>query len=119
MPTEKTQNQFVVAFGGEGVEAILDVTGQKEAVVIEKLSGRDPKNSTEKRIAPQVSAIIMSARINGQRNVEVWAITTRDIGYNEMWRLFDEDPQMIADLIRSHGVNLFGSGGNKDRKIII
>jgi hypothetical protein len=108
--------QWVVLFDNEGLDTLVPWSELVEETVMSKLSG-------EPRVGPNpqhiVSNTMMRARLNTQRNTEVWAYNTSDdIDVDTMREVWDSSPQYMADLVRSKGTNLFGKDHSKKPKIV-
>lgn len=107
-------NTFVISWDMFGVEAIVNVSDIEKNTMWAALKGED--TSRDPNVSQIVSLIMLRARLNGQRNYEVYAIDTEDnISEKDLRTMFEEEPQGSADLIRERGRVLFdGRASTKD-----
>lgn len=108
--------QWVVLFDNEGLDTLIPWSELVEETVMSRLSG-------EPRVGPNpqhvVSRTMMRARLNTQRNTEVWAYNTSDdIDVDTMRQVWDDSPQYMADLVREKGTNMFGKKSSRPPKIV-
>jgi hypothetical protein len=62
--------------------------------------------------------MIMRAKANHQRFPEVWAYdTAEDYDYEDMRSMWEGSPQVVADLVREKGTNLFKYA--KEKSVIV
>jgi hypothetical protein len=96
--------QWVVLFDTLGVDTLLPWDELKGDDMLDILSGKKPKN----RLNGRISMMIMRAQANMQRWPEVWAYDTADdIDEPDMREMWQTTPQVLADLVRQKGTNLF------------
>ncbi len=108
--------QWVVLFDNEGVDTLVPWGELVEDRVIATLSGEKPPSSPNHI----VSRMMLRARFNQHRNPEVWAYNTQeDIAYDDMRDLWEDNPQYMADLVRSKGEQFFGDKPGTKRKQVI
>ena len=110
--------QWVVLFDIEGVDTLVPWGELAQDRMMATLSGEDAgKVASPNHI---VSRMMLRARFNGQRHPEVWAYNTQeDIAYDEMRGLWEDNPQYMADLVRSKGEQLYGDKPGTKRKPVI
>jgi len=94
---------FVCSWDSAGFEAIIDFTDWYDNAVMNALQdkglGTPPVN---------ITALTMRARFNPHRNPEIWILTTtEDFSEQSLWEYATENPQALADLIRSKGKPLY------------
>jgi hypothetical protein len=108
-----TTNAFLFSWCENGIEAIVPITQyedfeEKHAFDILK-TGKVPKCPLDHI----VGSIIMRARANGQRAYEVYTIDCSEELTEEVWKeLWENSPQMCADIIREKGVKLYSTRRN-------
>lgn len=96
--------QWIVLFDSQGVDALLPWSDLKADDMLEILSGRPSKEKSFNRI----NMMIVRARANPQRFPEVWAYDTDfDVEVDGMRQLWEDNPQYMADLVRSKGTALY------------
>lgn len=100
--TSKSDNIFVAYWDCNGFECLVDVTSYERHKLLAEIKGETieaPVNLTH---------LVMRARFNPQRSPEIWLFTSEVDGAT-LKKVAEDTPQMLADLIRSHGKNLFKS----------
>ena len=93
-------NMFVAYWDCYGFECLIDVTSYERHKLLADIKGdsiRPPFNFNH---------MLMRARFNPQRSPEIWLFTS-EVDETTLQKVANEDPQMLVDLIRSHGKNLF------------
>jgi hypothetical protein len=96
--------QWIVLFDTLGVDTLIPWDDLKGDDMLAVLSGKKPRDHGGQR----VNMMIMRARVNHQRFPEVWAYdTAEDYDYEEMRSMWESSPQVVADLVREKGSNLF------------
>jgi len=101
--------KFLAYFDTEGFECLRDITKDEHEQTIAKLKGETAPD----RIG--LHQMILRARYNPQRFPEIWVFTS-SVGETTLQDLAQNEPQMLADLIRSHGVKVYG---DKQQKRVI
>jgi hypothetical protein len=74
------------------------------------LSNKNPKKkqSLNTMLGRIITPMMLRARVNHQRNYEIYTLrTTSDIDVHDLRQMFESDPQHAADLIRVRGNKLF------------
>lgn len=101
--------RYITLFDSEGFESIIDITcdvhHRAEAALCDE---EDP----QKEIAALINKMTLRARFNPQRSPEIWVFWS-DIDEKTLYKSACENPQMMADLIRSKGVKLYGDAKTK------
>ena len=106
--------QWVVLFDCLGVDTLLPWDDLKGEDMLTVLSGKKPKD----RVGQRVSLMVLRAQANHQRFPEVWAYdTAEDYEYEEMRKMWEASPQVVADSVRDRGTNLFKYA--KEKAIIV
>jgi hypothetical protein len=91
---------FIAYWDCNGFECVVDITSYERHKLLADIKG-------DIIVAPvNPFHLIMRARFNPQRSPEIW-IFTSEVEEATLKQLAEEQPQMLADLIRSHGKNLY------------
>lgn len=117
MANNKT-NCFLLSWDMHGLESVIDVTewerrsiqADKERIwgVLSNEDLHDPGNPVERNLNQIVTAILMRARVNSQRHYEVYTVQTDTaITADDMKQMFEDNPQVMADLVRERGKKLW------------
>jgi hypothetical protein len=108
--------QWVVLFDNEGVDTLVPWGELAQEQMLATLSGEKPPSSPNHI----VSRMMLRARFNQHRHPEVWGYNTEeDIAYDDMRDLWEDNPQYMADLVRSKGEQFFGDKPGTKRKQVI
>lgn len=103
MTEASEQNVFIIMWHSGGFEAIVDVNDLMQEQVFQVLAGEQ----VDDKISSVIHYMKLRARFNPQRNYEIYGLrSSPDIDKELIEKMFDESPQEIVDLIRSHGVKL-------------
>ena len=109
-------NVFVFSFSNEGFETIVNLSAHSRRDVQDKLMGN---GSGYGRVNEIIGMMKLRAEWNQHREMEVWLAkmdgSFTEEGLNE-WA--EEEPQIVANLVREHGVNVAGGDHSKKKKII-
>ena len=87
-----------------GFECIVDITSYERAKLLHVIKGEDSE------LKPPVSVyhLLLRAKANPQRFPEIWSFTaTEDITQEDLIEISKDDPQMLVDMIRDLGHNLY------------
>lgn len=95
--------RYLTLFDNLGFEGIIDITCD-DSHKVEAAIHNDPDPEIE--INKTAKYMVFRARANPQRTPEVW-IFWSNVEDKTLWKLSQESPQMLADLIRKTGVNIF------------
>jgi hypothetical protein len=110
---------FLVMWCNEGLECVVELDMAKLSDGAEMLAVlEDSENKYSKEINRLLFMLTLRAQANGQRNYEIYKLTTTGINKAQIERMFETNPQGIVDLIREKGVNIYGSKGHKTQIII-
>lgn len=98
-------NHYLVAWDMYGLEAVVD---------LRELEGEELMSLLADEKAGQISNtlryFIMRARANAQRNYEIHKITTSlEISADDLTKMFNDNPQGAADIIRDSGTLVYPS----------
>jgi hypothetical protein len=103
-----TKNAFIFAWHHGGIESIVPISRYEvhdRDNIVRILSDKEAITNPLSRI---ITSLLLRARFNSHRCYEIYAIDCdSDINEDSWWKLWEDDPQGIADLIRSRGHKLF------------
>ena len=103
-----TVNAFLFSWDQHGVEAIVPITQYDPQSVQAAVAVLKGETINSRALNDIVGSIIWRARYNSQRHYEVYAIDCTEDYTEAVWReLWEQEPQVCADLIRERGVKLF------------
>jgi hypothetical protein len=94
--TTSKDNIFVAYWDCNGFECIVDVTSYERKKLLAEIKGESIK------MPVSLTHLTMRARFNPQRSPEIWLFTS-EVNEATLQKVAEEDPQMLVDLIRSHG----------------
>lgn len=101
MDTES--NIWIAYFDTDGFEGIFNVTEDAQSAMLDKLSG----GSGESKIP--LNQMMLRARFNGHRHPEIWTFNaSAEIDEESLRMSADDNPQWLADWIRTHGTQIGG-----------
>lgn len=87
-----------------GLEYCEDITRREQAQMWAELKG----TKADLGKYPSLSALVLRARFNSQRHYEIWAVDVdHTITAEDMIDMFNQNPQGMADLVRSRGRQLY------------
>lgn len=96
--------KWVALFDCKGVDVLIPCDSMMTEEVMEWMSGKKFKSA----LGLHVGMAIVRARANPQRFPEVWVYDTKeDLTEEVMRKMWDETPQVLADLVRGMGKCLF------------
>ena len=106
-------NKFLISFDTDGFELILNITTfEKEQFLA------DIKNDgTTIGLVSTLSNLLMRARLNPQRNPEIW-IVEATVNEDQLRQISLKSPQELVDLIRKHGKNIYKTTTGRKQTII-
>lgn len=121
-------NTFIISWDMTGLEAVVDVTQDLAAgelrdqeVLFDILKEPEANHGNEpwRRINSIIQSMTLRARANTQRHYEIYGIqTVEDIDKSTLERLFEDDPQAAAELIRERGTKLYSDRIAKRTQVI-
>lgn len=114
-----TTNAYLFMWNCYGIESIVPITQYEDQskfdmwkILKEEPVGKNPLDDI-------VNQMLMRARFNAERSYEVYAMDCAEgITEEDLFAMWDNNPQYAADLTREKGVCLF-SNRNKTQKIKI
>jgi hypothetical protein len=115
-----TDNKFIIMWDENSLECIIPIDVNKinnyeNDLLIAKLADdSEPSNEYLNKLDQTLMILKMRAQVNNQRNYEIYLLTTEpSIDQKTLEYYFENNPQMIVDIIRNKGTNMFGSGRGK------
>jgi hypothetical protein len=114
-----TKNAYLFAWDQTGIESIIPITQYEEwdkkntwNVLTDQQTERNPLNSI-------IQSLILRARYNSHRHYEIYAIECAfDIGEEEWRKIWQENPQATADLIRERGQKIYSDREDRTSQVI-
>ena len=103
---------FLAYWCNEGLESLTDITkyaNWKHQQLVDTIAGKEKKPNPINQI---IFYMEMRARHNPQRYYELYSFST-EIDEEDIKTSFEEDPQMMADLIRKIGTKVFSHRNHK------
>ncbi len=96
---------FLFSWDMYGLEACIDITNEYEKKAMwNSLQGKVDGGE----LNHIVGAILMRARMNPQRHYEVYTVNiSASVTKDELVKMFEENPQGMADLIRERGNKVY------------
>lgn len=109
---EKIPHVFLFMWDMYGLEFCQDVTAVEKRNMIKAL-----KNEQLERPF-NLNALLMRARVNSQRNYEMYTMTVEQgITEEEVKKWFDSDPQQAVDQIRERGREIYRYNSHAEQVI--
>jgi len=98
-------NYYIICIGNEGLEIFLDISDypqEDERVMINKLKSQDGENIKPNKYHTTLNAIGMRLRLNGQRNIKSYLVTT-ELDNKTMEHVIHNDPARFAKVLSTCG----------------
>jgi hypothetical protein len=106
---------FLVSWDCNGLETCINVSDQEKKEIWNTLSN----NNESTGFFQTVNAVLLRARYNPQRHYEVYTVKVDEsINEEDMWRMFSDNPQGMADLIRERGNKIYSDRATQGAKIV-
>jgi hypothetical protein len=122
-------NTFIISWDMTGLEAVVDITQDlidgdrwEKEKLFDIIKNPDDVliNTYAKKVGSIIHMMKMRAMANTQRHYEIYYIHTQgSITKETLERLFEEDPQASADLIRDRGEKLYSDRIVKATQVIV
>ena len=100
------ERKFLAYWDCEGFECILDITTAERNMLMQTLKGEKVTNDIP------LNQMMLRARYNSQRSPEIWVFTST-VDHDSLCELSQNEPQMLADLIRERGTNVWRDSPSK------
>jgi hypothetical protein len=124
MPSSKKKkpNHFLAVWDMYGLESLHDVLHAKK-LLDEWEKGKMMAILKEELYPPQprtipLNVLLLRARVNTHRCYEIYEFTT-PFSFAEIKKMFEEDPQTIADSIREIGYKVYSDRLAVDKRVIV
>lgn len=88
--------KYLTMFDCEGFECLIDITSRERQHLLATIKNEDFKDDLN------LNLMMLRARYNPHRSPEIWVFTSL-VDDATIQQLREDDPQALADLIRSHG----------------
>ena len=119
---------FLLSWDCYGLESVISISeieehmaqAEKERAwkILADPNAQDPGPQGGAKLHNMVQGILLRARFNPQRNYEVYLATCPgDMTEADIKKLFNENPQGMADLIRERGTKLHSDRNTTERVI--
>ncbi len=109
-------NIFLLSWDCQGVEACINVTDYEKEVVWAKLKDKEPPA----QLGSVVRHLMLRARANPQRHYEIYTMAVEEgITEDEVFEMFENDPQGSADLVRERGNQIYSDRANLQQVKIV
>lgn len=100
-------NRFLVAFGTEGGESVINLSDMEDEFVIDKLTSDDGLSKSYDKFGSAMNMLALRFRANNQRHIETYLLDVDEaITEEDIWDMFEASPQYTIDMIRQKGVML-------------
>lgn len=130
MAKTKKHNLFLLSWDMTGLESIVDLTSLEKLYeeeekhrmwsILSDPEAKDPGNHSGSTLNQVVQHILLRARVNNQRHYEVYTIhTTSGVTEQDLWEMFNNNPQHAADLVRERGNCLYSDRVNTRTQVIV
>ncbi len=115
MEDVRSDNVFLISWDMNGLESLIDLTTFEKERMWSTLQNKEP----DSKINLTVNAILLRARMNPQRHYEVYTVRVDpSIDEEDMKRMFEENPQGMADLVRERGNKIYSDRASGPPKIV-
>ena len=121
-------NTYIVYWDMTGLEAVVDITEklarandfERESLFDRiKEPEKEPYNKNMREINNMIHTMMLRARANPQRHYEIYMLkTNEDITKEDLDRYFDDNAQVIVNLIRERGEKLYSDRIEKRVQVI-
>ena len=112
MTTDYESNIFILSWDMYGLEACINASELDREKTFAVLANKEHRGHD---IGQILEHLTLRARFNVQRHYEIYSIAvTPDITKETLIKEFEENPQGMADLIRSRGTQIYSDRAKKD-----
>jgi hypothetical protein len=113
-----TTNAFIFAWDQFGIESIVPISQYEHWDKHQLMEMLRDKPRQRNPLDLIVRNLVLRAQVNAQRHYEIYAIDCEKDMDEKFWRkIWAEDPQGVAELIRERGHKLFSA--RRTKQIII
>lgn len=104
---------YILSWDMHGLESCVNATELDQQRTLEILSD---KGTGYNKLGHMVSYLRLRAQANSQRHYEIYSITVDStISKEDLVEQFEQNPQAMADLVRSRGNKIYSNRMEKDR----
>jgi len=96
-----TDRIFIIMWDLTGLECVVDITEDEKTIVFETLQD---KFECSVKLNHMIAMMLVRARVNSHRNYEIYTLQTSNISKEDLEGLFEDEPQMIVNLIREKNI---------------
>ena len=109
---------FLVMWDMYGIESVVDLTVMEKEMIWNTLLESETK-SYSNEINQRVTRMMLRARLNPERNYEIYTIhVTPDVTKDKLTQMFLDSPQNAANLIRERGEKIYSNRTAKKQQIV-
>lgn len=101
MPSSNKTNKFLASWCNTGLECLYDLTKWEQDTMWSTLTEGTRPN------APKLNMLILRARVNSQRQYEIYIFETCGLTEADVLDTFEKSPQFMADFIRKNGSKIY------------
>ncbi len=101
---------YLISWDCTGLEACINISDIEKEQMWSALkeTAPNPNKGRSNTVNSLVNMIMLRARFNPQRNYEIYTVDTEDnVTEYDLRKMFENDPQASADLIRQRGHKLY------------
>lgn len=110
-----TTNAYLFMWNSYGIEAIVPITQYEDQSKFDMWKILEGEETGKNPLDDILSAMTLRARFNVERSYEIYAMDCAEgITEEDLFDLWDSNPQYAADLTRKRGVSIFTSGRKPD-----
>lgn len=115
-----TTNAYIFAWDQTGIESIIPISKYEHIDRDNTMRILADQPIVPNNLGQIVASLKLRARYNSQRHYEIYAIDCDfDIDEQEWRKIWEDDPQGTADLIRARGVKLYSDRADRSSQVII
>ncbi len=109
-------NIFIISWDQLGVECVFNASEADRQITFEILQNTYDSNRPKQNSATLLHWLRLRAQFNSQRFYEIYAIEVEEgIEQQDIKRMFEQDPQGSADLVRNRGTCLYNNRQDKTK----
>lgn len=115
-------NYYLVSWCNTGFESVIDITKYSPEKIgksnfVKSLSG-EKIGYEEIELNRMITSLTLRARLNPQRNYEVYAFMST-VDFETIEEVSQQEPQVLVNCIRESGVCLFNGRAETENNVII
>ena len=104
--------KFLLMWDMHGLEKLINVTAAEQEIIVSALKG-EPIGWTN-----PLQGMLLRARLNSHRHYEIYLFES-EMDEVSISDIFENDPQVIVDVIRHNGMKLYSSSVRDDQQVRI